>query len=83
MYETTSGVFFHHLATAALRADPFDFDVLRQQFSPSPCDGINVETEKYGEASVAAASGFECFEPGIQAPLLLVEHAEEQDDGRP
>ena len=73
----TSGVFFHGLTTAARAASPFDLHVLLDELSSSPCHGARIESEKLGHPSVAAASGLQGLEPGVQPSLLLIEQAEE------
>ncbi|MBN2196522.1 MAG: hypothetical protein JW751_27165 [Polyangiaceae bacterium] len=75
--------FFHRFSATACGADPLDFDVLRQQLSAASPNGAYVETEELGDARITAASGLQGFEPRIEAPLLFVEQAEEQHDGRP
>ena len=74
MRAMTSGVFFTSgVRPRACLPDPVDVDVVRQQRSPSPRDGAALEAQQCRDARVAAAPGFQRFEPGIQAPLLLVD----------
>ena len=79
----TSGVFFQRRAATACPPDPGDVDVVRQQLSPSPRDGAALEAQQRRDARVAAAPGLQRFEPGIQAPLLLVEDADKQHNRCP
>ena len=79
----TAGVFFQRRAATACLPDPVDVDVVRQQRSPSPRDGAALEAQQRRDARVAAAPGFQRFEPGIQAPLLLVEDAKKQHNRCP
>ncbi len=77
-----SGVFFHRFAPAAACTDPIDFDGLGEQLASSPRDRAHIEAKQLGDAHITAATGLEGFEPGVPAPLLLIEQAEEQYDGR-
>ena len=78
-----SGVFFQRRAATACPPDPGDVDIVRQQRSPFPRDGAALETQQRRDARVAAAPGLQRFEPGIQAPLLLVEDADTQHNRCP
>ena len=44
-------------------------------------DGVRIEAQKSGEHAVAAVAEFHGFQSGIQAALLLVQQAVEQNDG--
>lgn len=83
MRAMTSGVFFQRRAATAGLPDPVDVDVVGQQRAPSPRDGAALEAQQRRDARVAAAPGLQRFEPGIQAPLLLVEDAEKQHNRCP
>ncbi len=43
--------------------------------------GVRSEVEEVGQLAIAAAAQFERFQSGIQAALLLVQQAVEQEDG--
>jgi hypothetical protein len=79
----TSGVFFHGPAPGPGATDSLNFDVLVQQLSPPPGHGRDIEPEQSGNPSVTTSPRLQGFKPGVQPSPLLVEQAEEQDDGRP
>ena len=81
MASITSGVFFHRLAPGAGLSDPADLDVLLQQLAAPAGDGVRIEAQKFGEHAVAAVAEFQGFQSGVQAALLLVQQAVEQNDG--
>jgi hypothetical protein len=42
---------------------------------------VGIEAKKFGQHAVAAVAEFHRFQTGVQAALLLVQQAVEQDDG--
>ena len=61
-------------------SDPADLDILTQQLAAAAGDGVRIEAEKFGQHAVAAVTEFHGFQTGIQAALLLIQQAIEQDD---
>ncbi len=81
MASITSGVFFHRLAPGAGLSDAADRNILIQQLAPAAGDGVRIETQKFGQHTVATVAEFHGFQTCVQAALLLVQQAVEQDDG--
>ena len=77
-----SGVFFPATCDRLPLGGPFDFHVLLEELLSSPSHGAYIEPEKLGDLTITAASRLQRLEPGVQASLLLIEQAEEQNDGR-
>ena len=81
MASITSGVFFHRFAPGTGLSDPADLDILIQQLAAAARDGVRIEAKKSGQQAVAAVAEFHGFQTGVQAALLLVQQAEEENDG--
>src|SRR5580658_10005626 len=54
--------------------------LLAGQFLPPLGQGVRVQSEQAGDAAVAPAAQFERFQASIQAALLFVEQAIQEDD---
>jgi len=81
MASITSGVFFHRFAPGAGVSDSTDLDILIQQLAAAAGDGVRIEAEKFSQHAVATVAEFHGFQTGIQAALLLIQQAIEQDNG--
>lgn len=77
----TSGVFLSRLAACSGTADALGLDVAGQQLAPAPGHGAGVDAQQPGDLGVAAVADLEGFQPGVEAPLALIEQAVEQHDG--
>ena len=82
MAGTHVGVVFKRLAAPADFADAAGFDSTLQQLAPSAGDGVRVQAEKLRQLPLAAVSQLEGFDGGIEATLLFIQQAVEQQDGR-
>ncbi len=74
--------FFQRLAAPADFADAAGFDITVQQLASSAGDGVRVQAEKLRQLPIAAVSQLEGFDSGIEATLLFIQQAIEQQDGR-
>lgn len=78
----TSGVFFHPLASSSRLADTFELEILLDQLPPPCGHGIRIHADECGDPLISAIAQFERLQSGIQAALLFIQPAEEQNNGR-
>jgi len=71
--------FFHRFTPASPGPDSVKLDVLGEQLASSPRDSAHIKAEQLGDARITAATRVQGFEPCVQAPLLLIEQAEENN----
>jgi hypothetical protein len=81
MRARTSGVFFHRLAPRPRPAHPPELDLALQQLAASTGHRSHIESEQVRDLPVAPVAHLERFQPGVEAPLLLVEQTEEEHEG--
>ncbi len=77
----TAGVFFHRLATASHLACPVNLDLTCQELPPPPGDSLRMHAQQPRDPCIATEAVLERFDSRVQAPLFLVEQAEEDDNG--
>jgi len=80
MREMTSGVFFRPLAAAAGFADAVYCQVLFEQFAPALGHRMRVQAKELGNPLIPAVAEFERLQTSVQAALLFIQHAGEQNN---
>jgi hypothetical protein len=80
MREMTSGVFFGPLAAAASFADAVYCQVLFEQFAPTLGHRVWVQADELGHPPIPAVADFERLQTSVQATLLFIQHAGEQNN---
>jgi hypothetical protein len=56
--------------------------VAAEQLGSTTGDGIHIQAEQLGHLLIAAMTPFQAFQPGVESPLLFVQEAVEEDNGR-
>ena len=80
MIEIISGVFFPWNASATLSAGSAGSDVAVEQLLTATGYGMSIQIEQVRQKGVTASGKFDGFQSGLNAPLLLVQEAVEQQD---
>jgi hypothetical protein len=78
---TMSAVFFDPFASAAGTASAPGRYILIEQLLTSASDGVRIQSEEFGQNSIAAVSQLHGLQAGEQSTLLLVEQAVEKQNG--
>ena len=81
IFWTTSGVFFQGLSSPTGFTDATPLDLLNEQLLPAAGHGVRVEAEELCQDGIATVAELERLQSGIQAALLFIEQAGEQEDG--
>jgi hypothetical protein len=76
----TSGVFFQRLTPTTGFANAVYCQVLFHQFAPTFGHRVRVHANELGNPLVTAVAEFQRLQPCIQATLLFIQHAGEQNN---
>lgn len=80
IWEMTSGVFFRRRAAAAGFAYAVSRQVLFEQLAPAPGNRVRVHADELGNSLIPAVAQFERLQSCVQAPLLFIQQAGEQNN---